>query len=146
VYALYTLLFVYIGSSWGVIGASIGINISLILNFIIITLFTQRLLKYKCLEYFKIYIPGGILGGIVLIETSFIIYYLRYIVNSDIGLVIIIALNSFFCIILPLVLFPNVFRVFWIYFFRVIKLATVNENIFIRFYKNKILNKLARYG
>lgn len=59
IYAVSVIIFSIVGSKFGINGVVIGINIAVFLNYLLITMLTNKLLNVKFIEFIKIFIPVG---------------------------------------------------------------------------------------
>lgn len=87
VYLLLILIFTFIGTKWGINGASIGVLLALIFNFIIANLFCLRFLEISKIEFSKQFIKPvlvsiTLLGLLVILNVSFMLATLYLLVSS----------------------------------------------------------------
>ncbi|NDI34877.1 lipopolysaccharide biosynthesis protein [Chengkuizengella sediminis] len=107
IFASMMIIFAIIGSKYGLYGVSIGVGCALVGNYIIMTVFVQKLIKFNIMYYVRCVFPIFIAQFICF---SIINIILTHVVDYNLGNIIVIGLLK-----LTLILIIEGFMVFVVY-------------------------------
>lgn len=104
--AVATILASFIGVRWGLVGVSVGVLFSLILNFIVISIKTYKLINFDISKYIYCVLPVMVLNGGIILVMKYIMKMLKLFINNGLlNLVLSIGIFCIFFLLLVLVIY-----------------------------------------
>lgn len=99
--AIMVIITSFIGVKWGLFGVSVGVTISFILNYIIITRKTHELVKFKTIIYLRCVLPAMIVSDSLIVVMICIKKMLNLILLNE--NIILICMIGIFCVLVLII-------------------------------------------
>jgi O-antigen/teichoic acid export membrane protein len=97
-----------IGQNYGLIGVAIGVNIAIVINYLVMADFSMRLGGGNIIDFFHAMKPAILISFIVLLPSLPVSIALRTLTSSSLLIIIFVILSSFASFIVAIRIWPNI--------------------------------------
>jgi PST family polysaccharide transporter len=108
VFAFFIIFGSWIGKHWGLAGVAVAVNVAVIINYILMTQLSIRVVNGKWRDYLKVLKNGFIIGGILLVVSFTLVKVLRLYTDSALLILFTTGICGGSILIIIFLLFPRI--------------------------------------